>query len=116
MKNPKYILKSTSDERFHFNLTARNGQVILSSQMYTSKQSVINGIVSVQINSVREERYARQKSSDGQFYFNLKANNGQVIGTSEMYTTAEMRDNGIESVKENGPTLAIEDLTMVDVG
>ena len=116
MKNPKYILKSTADERFHFNLTARNGQVILSSQMYTSKQNVVNGIVSVQINAVKEERYAREKSANGQFYFNLKANNGQVIGTSEMYTTAESRDNGIESVKENGPTLDIEDLTMVDVG
>jgi uncharacterized protein YegP (UPF0339 family) len=115
MKNPKYILKSTSDERFHFNLTAKNGQVILSSQMYASKSNTINGIVSVQINSAREERYAREKSTNGQYYFNLKANNGQVIGTSEMYTTAEMRDNGIESVKENGATLHIEDLTMVDV-
>ena len=115
MKNPKYILKSSADDRFHFNLTAKNGQVILTSQMYTSKQSVINGIVSVQINSVKEERYVREKSSNGNFYFNLKANNGQVIGTSEMYTSAEMRDNGIESVKENGPTLDIEDQSLISV-
>ena len=112
MPHPKYILKSSTDDRFHFNLTAKNGQVILSSQLYTTKSNAINGIVSVQINSTKEERYAREKSSNGQFYFNLNASNGQVIGTSEMYTTAEMRDNGIESVKQNGHTLEIEDQSL----
>jgi uncharacterized protein YegP (UPF0339 family) len=113
MSHPKYILKSSADERFHFNLTARNGQVILSSQMYTTKANAINGIVSVQMNSPREDRYVREKSADAQFYFNLKANSNQVIGTSEMYTTSEARDNGIESVKQNGHTIEIEDQTFV---
>jgi uncharacterized protein YegP (UPF0339 family) len=42
-----------------------------------------------------------RKSSDGQFYFNLKADNGQTILTSEMYTTKAACMNGIESVKKN---------------
>lgn len=43
--------------------------------------------------------------------FNLKASNGQVIGTSESYESAPARDNGIESVKTNAPTADIVDLT-----
>jgi uncharacterized protein YegP (UPF0339 family) len=113
MPHPKYILKLSADDRFHFNLTAKNGQVILTSQMYTSKANAVNGIVSVQINSIKEERFARENSTDDQYYFNLKANNGQIIGTSEMYTTSESRDNGIESVKQNGHTIEIEDQTLV---
>ena len=35
--------------------------------------------------------------------FNLKATNGQVIGTSELYESAAARENGIESVKKNAP-------------
>jgi hypothetical protein len=113
MSHPKYILKTTSNEKFHFNLTAKNGQVILTSQTYISKASAVNGLVSVQINSTNEERYERSRSENGQFFFNLKASNGQVIGTSELYTTAEARDGGIESVKINGGTLEVEDRTHV---
>jgi len=113
MSHPKYILKSTSNDRFHFNLTAKNGQVILTSQTYSAKSNAVNGIVSVQMNSSMEERYDRKMASNDHYYFNLKANNGQVIGTSEMYTSSEARDNGIESVKQNGQTIEVEDLTLV---
>lgn len=35
--------------------------------------------------------------------FNLKAGNGQIIGTSELYESEAARENGIESVKKNAP-------------
>ena len=44
-------------------------------------------------------------------YFNLKAANGEIIGTSQMYENASNRDNGIESVKTNAPTAEIADLS-----
>ena len=40
---------------------------------------------------------------DGSPFFNLKATNGQVIGKSEMYSSAAACENGIESVKKNAP-------------
>ena len=43
--------------------------------------------------------------------FNLKATNGQVIGTSEVYTGTSGRDNGIDSVKKNAPEAGVKDLT-----
>ena len=42
-----------------------------------------------------------KKAKDDQFYFRLKASNGQVILTSEMYQAKASAMNGIESVKKN---------------
>ena len=52
-----------------------------------------------------------KKTSDGQFMFNLVAPNGEVIATSERYTTKAAAENGIASVKKNAPTATTEDKT-----
>ena len=44
-----------------------------------------------------------EKAKDGQFYFRLKAGNGQVILASEMYQAKASAVNGIESVKKSAP-------------
>ena len=43
--------------------------------------------------------------------FDLKATNGQVIATSEVYETKVACVNGIESVRKNAPVAAFEDQT-----
>ena len=48
-------------------------------------------------------KFDLKKSKNGQFYFNLKAGNGEVILTSEMYKAKESALNGIESVRKNSP-------------
>jgi uncharacterized protein YegP (UPF0339 family) len=45
------------------------------------------------------------------YYFVLKASNGKVIATSEMYSTKQSAKEGIRSVQENGLTDEIKDLT-----
>jgi len=105
-----YALKKSGDQ-FMFNLKAANGEVILTSERYTTRAGAQNGIASVQTNSPKDERYERKTSTAGQPYFVLKAANGEVIGKSEMYSSASARDNGIESVKKNGPTTDIRDET-----
>lgn len=99
----KFVIKQAKDKQFYFNLRADNGQIILASEMYTSKTARRNGIRSVMENAPKEERYARKIATNGKYYFNLKAGNGQVIGTSEMYESEAGRDNGIESVRKNAP-------------
>ena len=99
----KFVIKSNASGKFTFNLKAGNGQIILSSEMYESKSAAENGIASVQKNAADDARFERKESSNGKPYFNLKASNGQVIGKSEMYESAASMENGIESVKKNGP-------------
>ena len=45
-------------------------------------------------------------------HFNLKASNGQVIATSEVYNSMAACKNGIESVRRNAPVAAIENQTV----
>lgn len=103
----KFVKKVAKNGDFYFNLKAGNGEVILSSEMYKSKASCDNGISSVKENSPSDERYDRKTANNGKHYFNLKARNGQVIGSSEMYESAAGRDKGIESVKKNAPDASI---------
>ncbi len=99
-----------SSEKFHFVLKAGNGQVILSSQMYASKASAMNGIESVKTNSNNDSLYERKTAANGKFYFNLKSTNGQIIGSSQMYTSESGVTTGIESIKKNAPGASVKEL------
>ena len=63
-------------------------------------------------NSPEDGRYERLEAKNGKPYFNLKAANHQIIGTSQFYSSEAARDNGIESVKKNGSSDKIKDLTI----
>lgn len=108
----KFVITKSSNGEFRFKLKAGNGEPILSSEGYTSKANCENGIESVRNNSKIDERFEKKTASNGKHYFNLKASNGQVIGTSEMYESTSGRDNGIASVKTNAPTATVEDQTV----
>ncbi len=101
MAHPQFQITSGKDDKFYFNLTAKNGQVILSSQGYKGKDGCRNGIASVIKNSSDKKHFERKDSKGGQYYFVLKAANSKVIGKSQMYTTNDSSENGIESIKTN---------------
>ncbi len=103
-----YQLTSNGKGQYAFVLKAGNGETILRSEQYESRAAAENGIASVQANSPNDARYERKDASDGRPYFNLKAANHQVIGTSQMYGSAAARDAGIESVKVNGPSTTVK--------
>ena len=105
-----YELKQAGTTGFMFNLKAGNHEAILTSQTYTAKDGAKKGIASVQSNSPTEHRYERKVAKDGAAYFVLSATNGEIIGTSEMYSSASARDRGIESVKTSGPTSTIKEV------
>jgi uncharacterized protein YegP (UPF0339 family) len=104
-----FDLKKAANGQFMFNLKAANHEVILTSELYHQKHSALEGIASVKTNAAQDERYDRRKAKDGSPYFVLLAANRQVIGTSEMYSSAAAMENGIRSVKQNGPTAEIHD-------
>ncbi|WP_313298138.1 YegP family protein [Diaphorobacter sp.] len=105
-----FELSKSTDGQFRFVLKAGNAETILTSELYKTRASAENGIASVQTNAASEERYERKEASNGKSFFNLKAANHQVIGTSQMYATAQSRDAGIDSVKNNGATKTVKDL------
>jgi len=106
-----FELSKSSDGQFRFVLKAGNAETILTSELYHAKGSAENGIESVQTNSPHDARYEKKTSANGKPFFNLKAANHQVIGTSQMYSNEGSRDAGIDSVKTNGSSKTIKDLT-----
>lgn len=107
----KFELYKDKAGEFRFRLKAGNGQIILASEGYKQRASAENGIESVRKNSADDARFDRSESKNGKPMFNLKATNGQVIGTSELYESTSARDNGIASVQKNAPDAKLEDLT-----
>jgi uncharacterized protein YegP (UPF0339 family) len=107
MQHPKFVMKSR-DGAYHFHLTASNGEIILVSQKYASLTGAENAIASVKANAPVDERYERRRSRKEEPYFVLKASNGEVIGTSEMYASSAAMENGMAAVQRAAPGAGVE--------
>lgn len=107
----KFVIATRKNGEFQFSLKASNGQEILGSEGYTTKAACLNGVESVRKNSQEASRFDKLESKNGKYYFNLKATNGQIIGTSEMYESTVARDNGIASVMKNASEAIVDDQT-----
>lgn len=107
----KFELYTDKAGEHRFRLKASNGQTILASEGYKQRRGAETGIASVQKNAPNDVRYERKKTKSGKHMFNLKASNGQVIGTSESYNSSAACENGIASVKKNAPDAKTADLT-----
>jgi uncharacterized protein YegP (UPF0339 family) len=107
----KFELKKSITDQYHFNLKAENGEVVLSSAMYTTKSGAQEGIRSVRVNAPLVERYERKFSLKDEPYFVLLAANGEPLGRSEMYSSNAAMESGITSVKTNAPDATVDDQT-----
>ncbi len=88
-----------SQSGYRFNLHAGNGEVVLSSENYTSAAGAWNGAFAIQDASKLAGSFAVKTATDGRFYFTLTAENGQVVGVSQLYTASSSAEAGIASVK-----------------
>ena len=92
------ILRGNNGKHY-FHLKAGNGQIILQSQGYVAKAGAENGVESVKTNAIDLANYDLHEAKNGEWYFNLIAQNGQVIGTSETYVTKYNATRGMETVQ-----------------
>ena len=104
-----YQISPTTNAKFTFNLKAQNNQVILSSQVYEHKQSALEGIASAQANGPDAKNFELRTSIANEPYFVLKAQNGLIIGTSQMYASIAAAEAGIASVQANSPSNEISE-------
>ncbi len=118
----KFVVRETATG-FKFDLKAGNGEVIATSEVYTTKAACLKGVESVKNNcvgdiedqtvegyeAVKHPKFEMYQDKAGEFRFRLKAKNGEVIATSEGYKSKTSCENGIASVKKNAPEAAIEE-------
>lgn len=95
----RFAVKQDSAGQWYFNLHARNGAIQLTSEKYTTKAAALNGAFSTADNGLSAARYQLLATSSGNgYYFNLTATNGQVIATSQVYTTKYSAERGRDAV------------------
>jgi len=116
----KFVFKTTKTG-YMFNLKATNGEVIATSEIYTTEKACLNGIESVKVNSagavedqtvenfevLKHPKFEVYMDKAGGYRFRLKAKNGQIIAVSEGYKAKASCLNGVESVKKNAPDAPI---------
>lgn len=117
----KFVVRKTNTG-IKFDLKAGNGEVIATSEVYSSEAACHNGIESVKKNSavagiedqtvedvvaVKNPKFEVYTDKAGEFRFRLKATNGQLIATGEGYKSKAGCMNGVESVKKNAPDAEI---------
>ena len=105
----EFVIVTDKSGMYRFSLKASNNEIILRSESYTTKSACKNGILSVRLNSRNDRQYVRKIASNSEPYFILKANNGEVIGISETYSSNQALEKGIESVKLNAKDAKIVD-------
>ena len=113
----KFVIRKTGTG-VKFDLKAGNGEVIATSEVYTSDDACKKGIASVQKNApaaevenqtvegyevVKHPKFEVYADKANEFRFRLKATNGQIIAVSEGYKTLASCLNGIKSVQNNAP-------------
>ena len=103
MNNGHFEIKLDKAGEYRFNLLAGNGQVILSSEGYTRKEGCLKGVESVRRHSAEDRFFERCIGAQGTYHFNLKAANGEVVGTSQQYADLSGMENGIRSVRLHAP-------------
>lgn len=118
----KFLVKKTNTG-FKFDLYAGNGEVIASSEVYSSESACLNGVESVMKNApianfedltvdpvvaAVNPKFEMYTDKAGEFRFRLKARNGEIIATSEGYKAKSSCLNGIESVKKNSVDSKVE--------
>lgn len=113
----KFVIK-TVKSGIKFNLKAGNGEIIATSEVYTSESACKNGIESVRKNAVAAKledqtvegyetvtnpKFEVYTDKAGEYRFRMKARNGEIIAVSEGYKAKASCLNGIESVRKNAP-------------
>lgn len=118
----KFVLKETATG-IKFDLKAGNGEVILTSEVYTTKAACLKGIESIKtscvgevedqtvesIAEVKHPKFELYQDKAGEYRFRLKARNGEIVGVSEGYASKAGCENGIASVKKNAPEAETEE-------
>jgi len=117
----KFVVKEVKSG-IKFDLKAGNGEVIATSEVYTTEAACMKGIESIKKNAPvaaiedqtvenfevkKHPKFEVYTDKAGEFRFRLKATNGQIIAVGEGYKAKAGCLNGIASIVKNAPEAEI---------
>lgn len=98
VKRERFEIFTGEDKKAYFHLRAGNGEIVLQSQGYTTKQSAATGIASVKANAVLASQWSTVETVNGEFSIRLTAKNGQIIARGESYASKSGAQTAIDTI------------------
>jgi len=86
------------DRQYYFHLRAGNGEIVLTSEGYTTKQSAISGVASVQSNGASASSFQTYQAANGQYGIKLQAKNHATIAQGELYVSQSNATRAVSTI------------------
>jgi uncharacterized protein YegP (UPF0339 family) len=99
-------IKQRKNKAYQFRLKSAGGQTLLKSIDFNSKEDIENTVRQLSPLAQAHNSIERKTNYDGNFMFNLKDQNGRLIGKSQLYSSEAGMENGISNMKRSIRSLA----------
>lgn len=87
------------DGQHYFHLMAGNGQKVLRGEGYATAQGAEGGVAAVTSLGRDKRNFELLEAANGEWYFNLKSGNGEVVGSSQLYASKYNAERGARTVR-----------------
>ncbi len=105
--NGKWIIERESDDEFVSKLLASNGEVMLTSEIYTTEDGARSGIETI-IRSILADNFTIYQDKNNNYYYKISSANNRLLCAGEIYKSKDGCLNAVQSVKriaEDSPIL-----------
>lgn len=106
-----FELKTNDDNQYYFHLLDDNGELLMMSGDYPDKEAAENAIKDVQVGSLMSDQIAAGQVADGNTFFVIKDQAGDVLVKSVLFDSRMLFDNALHAVKDNTCIAEVTDLT-----
>lgn len=94
-------IKKTKPNEFQFLVKSETGNILLESIPFSNKRTVESTIKKLCISNASNKYVERKTNFEGKFLFNLKNEEGTIIGSSGFYGSEAGMENGIKNLKSS---------------
>lgn len=99
-KRERFELFAGEDGKSYFRVRAGNGEIVLGSQAYATRQGAQKGIASVVANGVDASAYQVFEAADGEWGVRLVAKNGEVVARGELYASKSNATRAVTRLRD----------------
>lgn len=92
-------VKNKDDKFYQFVVKSPSGKILLESVVFKDSKSLENTLTEIKDKNLPTKSFERKTNFDGQFLFNLKNDQGTVIGSSGFYNSEAGMENGIKNLR-----------------
>lgn len=96
--NGKWTVEIKGDGEYISKLCASNGEVMLSSEIYTTEEGARNGISTI-IKGIENGKFVIYQDKNKNYYYKLKTSNNRLLCVGEIYKSQEQCLKAVETVK-----------------